>query len=430
MVRTAVVRGPVRRAAAGYSPACITQHVRHRGFRVPGSILGNRVVRKEDPKFLTTGGMYLDDLNDVAELGGAAHVAYVRSSRRPRHDHVDRHRRRRRRCPACSASSPPPTSACSRSPSPFNPAVARTLLASDRVRYVGEPIAAVVAETRAAGRRRRRRRDRRLRRRSTSTSTRRRRSPATTLLYDAAGSNVVFDSTALGMPDLTGDEFFADCEVTVVRHVRQPARRPVPAGGARLGGGVDRRPAAPVGVDAARPGHQGRRSSPATASTPTQVRVITPDVGGGFGAKIGTYPEEIVLGPIAKRARAPGALAGDAQRVDDGARPRPGAGPARHDRRPPRRHGHALPPARHPGLRRVLRHGRDPRPVHDPADVVGRLRHPQHRVPHDVGGHQHHADRRPTAAPAGRRRRRRSSGRWTCSPPRSASTRPRSAGRT
>ena len=32
-------------------------------------------------------------------------------------------------------------------PSDFNPAVARTLLASDKVRWVGEPIAAIVAET-------------------------------------------------------------------------------------------------------------------------------------------------------------------------------------------------------------------------------------------------------------------------------------------
>ncbi|MET0460205.1 MAG: molybdopterin cofactor-binding domain-containing protein, partial [Ilumatobacteraceae bacterium] len=31
-----------------------------------------------------------------------------------------------------------------------------------------------------------------------------------------------------------------------------------------------------------------------------QVRIITPDVGGGFGAKISTYPEEMVLGPVAK----------------------------------------------------------------------------------------------------------------------------------
>jgi carbon-monoxide dehydrogenase large subunit len=28
------------------------------------SILGNRVLRKEDPKFLTVGGTYVDDIRD------------------------------------------------------------------------------------------------------------------------------------------------------------------------------------------------------------------------------------------------------------------------------------------------------------------------------------------------------------------------------
>ncbi|MFM9226558.1 MAG: xanthine dehydrogenase family protein molybdopterin-binding subunit [Actinomycetota bacterium] len=36
-----------------------------------------------------------------------------------------------------------------------------------------------------------------------------------------------------------------------------------------------------------------------------QVRVRTPDVGGGFGAKIGIYPEELLLGPISKRVGTP-----------------------------------------------------------------------------------------------------------------------------
>ena len=45
-----------------------------------GSVLGTRVVRKEDPKFITTGGVYLDDLRDVPELAGTAYVAYVRST--------------------------------------------------------------------------------------------------------------------------------------------------------------------------------------------------------------------------------------------------------------------------------------------------------------------------------------------------------------
>jgi aerobic carbon-monoxide dehydrogenase large subunit len=37
------------------------------------SLLGNRVMRTEDPKFLTTGGVYVGDL----QLEGGTRVAYV-----------------------------------------------------------------------------------------------------------------------------------------------------------------------------------------------------------------------------------------------------------------------------------------------------------------------------------------------------------------
>jgi len=40
------------------------------------SILGNRVVRREDPALLTVGGTYVEDV--VRE--GTAHVAFVRST--------------------------------------------------------------------------------------------------------------------------------------------------------------------------------------------------------------------------------------------------------------------------------------------------------------------------------------------------------------
>ena len=174
-------------------------------------------------------------------------------------------------------------------------------------------------------------------------------------------------------------------------HVHQPARRPLPARGAQLGRGLDRRPVDPVDLDPARPGRQGpdrrrqrHRRRPGPHHHPRRRRRLRRQdqhVPRGDGARSG--------GQARRPARA---LAGDAQRVDDGARPRPGPGPARHDRRQPRRQGHALPPARHRRRRGVLRHGRHPRPVHDPPDVLGRLRHPAHRVPHDVRGHQHHAD--------------------------------------
>ena len=43
------------------------------------SILGNRVLRREDPKFLTVGATYCDDLRDE-RLNGAAYVTFVRST--------------------------------------------------------------------------------------------------------------------------------------------------------------------------------------------------------------------------------------------------------------------------------------------------------------------------------------------------------------
>ena len=42
------------------------------------SILGTRVLRTEDPLFLTRGGLYTDDVEDE-RLTGALHVTFVRS---------------------------------------------------------------------------------------------------------------------------------------------------------------------------------------------------------------------------------------------------------------------------------------------------------------------------------------------------------------
>ena len=117
-----------------------------------GSILGNRVLRKEDPKFLTTGGKYVDDLNDEPMLQGALHVTYVRSTvAHGRINSID----------TSDAASMPGVVAIFTAeslglqpvpagmPAAFGVVVARTLLASDKVRYVGEPIAAVVKIGRA-----------------------------------------------------------------------------------------------------------------------------------------------------------------------------------------------------------------------------------------------------------------------------------------
>jgi carbon-monoxide dehydrogenase large subunit len=264
---------------------------------VPGSILGNRVVRKEDPRFLTSGGKYLDDLNDVPELAGAAHVVYVRAS--VAHGVItSTDTSEAAGMPGVVGVFTAADLGLEPAPSPFNPTVARTILASDRVRYVGEPIVAVVAETREQ---------------ATDAAEAvivdydvleavvdpESAVDSSTILYDAAGSNVVFDSTALGAPDVTGDEYFADCEVTVSGRFVNQRVAPCP---------LEVRGSAATWIDGRL--HQWASTQHAQGIKgvyvannklePDQVRVRTPDVGGGFGAKIGTYPEEIVLGALSK----------------------------------------------------------------------------------------------------------------------------------
>ncbi|MGD9996697.1 MAG: xanthine dehydrogenase family protein molybdopterin-binding subunit [Ilumatobacteraceae bacterium] len=267
-----------------------------------GSILGNRVLRKEDPKFLTTGGVYVDDLLDEPALAGAAHVTYVRSS----HAHatitaIDASAARA--MPGVLAVLTAADLGLQPVASPFNPTVARGLLAIDKVRYVGEPIAAVVTERADQGE-------------DAAEAVVVDYDPlpvlidveaamtSDTLLYETAGSNVVFDTTVLGMPDNTGDAFFAGCEVTATRRLVNQRVAPCP---------LEVRGSAAAWIDGrlhqwlSTQGAQGAKDTIVAANgvEATEVKVITPDVGGGFGAKISCYPEEALLGVIARRLSRP-----------------------------------------------------------------------------------------------------------------------------
>jgi carbon-monoxide dehydrogenase large subunit len=268
-----------------------------------GSILGNRVLRKEDPKFLTSGGKYVDDLYDEPMLQGALHVTYVRSSvAHGRIQSID----------TSDAASMPGVVAIFTAeslglqpvPAAFNPMVAHTLLASDKVRYVGEPVAVVVTETREQG------------------------VDAveavivdidplealidveaammsSTLIYEGAGSNVVFDTTVLGIPENTGEAFFAGCEVVVTGRFMNQRVAPCPleVRGAAAAWGPDGRLNQWLSTQHA----QGAVDPLAAANgvDKSLIRVRTPDVGGGFGAKIGAYGEELLLGVIAKKVGRP-----------------------------------------------------------------------------------------------------------------------------
>ncbi|MEZ5255419.1 MAG: molybdopterin cofactor-binding domain-containing protein [Ilumatobacteraceae bacterium] len=271
------------------------------GTNVAGSILGNRVLRKEDPKFLTTGGVYVDDMDEPL-LAGSAHVTYVRSTMaHAKILSIDTSEAKA--APGVIAVFTGDDLDLGPAPSPFNPGVARELLARTKVRYVGECVAVVITEEPQQGE-------------DAAELVVVDYEPlealvdmeaamaSSTLIYEDAGSNVVFDSTALGMPDLTGDEFFEGCEVVVKQRVLNQRVAPCP---------LEVRGAAAAWVDGRL--HQWLSTQHAQGAVPvlagvngidpSQVRVITPDVGGGFGAKIGTYPEEMLLGRLAKEVGRP-----------------------------------------------------------------------------------------------------------------------------
>jgi carbon-monoxide dehydrogenase large subunit len=268
---------------------------------VTGSILGNRVIRKEDPKFLTTGGVYVDDMDEPL-LEGALHVTYARSA--------VAHARITRIDTAAAAGAPGVVAVYTAAdlglqpvPPAFNPAAARTLLASDVTRYVGEPLAAIVTERKDQGE-------------DAAELVEVDYEPlevlldveeaaaSSTHLYPAAGSNVVFDSTALGMPGLTDESFFEGCDVVVKERLVNQRLAPCP---------LEVRGSAATWVDGrlyqwvSTQHAQGAREALAAANgvESADVRVITPDVGGGFGAKIGTYSEEQLLGRVAKELGRP-----------------------------------------------------------------------------------------------------------------------------
>ena len=108
------------------------------------SILGTRVIRTEDPRFLTTGGIYTADVSDE-QLAGAVHVQFVRSTvAHARICSVDVSATLQEPGVVAAFTAadlaglpelPPPMAGM------INAQMSQPLLARDVVRYVGEPVA-------------------------------------------------------------------------------------------------------------------------------------------------------------------------------------------------------------------------------------------------------------------------------------------------
>ncbi|HEX4979075.1 MAG TPA: xanthine dehydrogenase family protein molybdopterin-binding subunit, partial [Acidimicrobiales bacterium] len=257
------------------------------------SILGNRVLRKEDPLLLTAGGTYVDDV----AVDGAAHVTYVRSTMaHARLSSVD----------TTEAAAAPGVLAVvtggqvaadlgdvpSDMPA-LDQAMRRPWLAADRVRYVGEPIVAIVTDGAAAG----------VDAAELVSVEYDPLPPVTDLeaartggarLFDEADGNVAF---RVHKGKRQAD--FSACDVVVRQRIANPRVAPCPlevrAAAARWEDGRLVHWASTQGPHAVRD-----TLAKIYDLDRSQVRVIAPDVGGGFGAKGSAYPEELLLGWLAR----------------------------------------------------------------------------------------------------------------------------------
>ena len=263
------------------------------------SILGTRVVRIEDPRFLTTGGVYTADLDDE-RLTGACYVHFVRATvAHARILSVD-----------VSAALEAPgviavfTGADVDLPvmAAFNPKMGQPALARDVVRFVGEPVAAVVTEGRYQGEDAAELVDIDYDPLPVVVDMTKAAEPDAALLFPEAGSNVAmtFGDAAAMKPDL-----FEDCEAVVSQTIlnQRVAPAPMETRAAAAVWGADGRVTAWIPNQ----GAQGTRGALAgmLGTDQEHVHIITPDVGGAFGAKFGADPEHAVVCWVAKQLGRP-----------------------------------------------------------------------------------------------------------------------------
>ncbi|WP_435118794.1 xanthine dehydrogenase family protein molybdopterin-binding subunit [Amycolatopsis thermoflava] len=258
------------------------------------SIVGTRVVRIEDQQLITQGGTYVEDLR-VEALTGAVHAMFVRSPiAHARIASIDT---------SAALEAPGVVAVYTAADIDLAPhkagPVVEPWLADGVVRYVGEPVALVLTEERYQL------------------------ADAAELVdidYDPldvvasidsalSDETVLFEDQGTNVLQTTGGEFddkaFDDCEVVVTQTIlnQRVAPAPLEVRGAACAWGEDGRLTLWLSTQNA----QISRSTVAKGLgvESKDVRVITPDVGGGFGAKIGSDPEAVVLGWASKRSGRP-----------------------------------------------------------------------------------------------------------------------------
>jgi carbon-monoxide dehydrogenase large subunit len=270
------------------------------------SILGTRVLRTEDPAFLTTGAVYTEDLQDE-RLAGACYVHFVRSTvAHARINGIDTSAAADADGVVAVYTGKDLAEAGIAAVKPMMPRMnqrmLQPLLATDVVRFAGEPVAAVVTRQMYQGEDAIELVDVDYEILPAVATMHQARSGERGLLFPDAGTNVVVE---FGKKSESDPGLFEGCEVVVSEVIQNQRVAPAP---------MESRSGAATWGDDGRltawipnQGAQGTRSAIAEmlGLEPDDVRIITPEVGGAFGAKFGADSEHAVICWIARQLGRP-----------------------------------------------------------------------------------------------------------------------------
>ncbi|HET9014434.1 MAG TPA: xanthine dehydrogenase family protein molybdopterin-binding subunit, partial [Thermomicrobiaceae bacterium] len=264
---------------------------------VVSEYVGARVRRKEDPRLITGASTYVDDL----QLPGMLHVAFVRS--------IYGHARITGVDTARAAAMPGVVEVVGSdqlqryanlefgTASEGEGGDSVNALATDLVRYLGQPIVAVVAESAYAARDA-----------AAAVIVDYEPLPAVTSIEDAMmdGAPEIVAGTknniALNQTHVQGDveAAFRDAPVVVKQRIRSQRLSGVPMEPRAVAAAPDPTTRGLTVWTSTQAPHWNRKAVAAALKLGvSQVRVIAPEVGGGFGVKIGAYPEDLVVSAVA-----------------------------------------------------------------------------------------------------------------------------------
>src|SRR5882724_10562765 len=267
---------------------------------------GAAVRRREDPRFLRGEGRFLDDVR----VAGLLHVAFLRSPYA--HAMIRAIRTERARAapgvvavftfadleswmkPLPLFGAPPPGLAAAIA---FEIRQApQFALCRDRARYVGEIVAMVVAESRARAEDAAEAIEVEWEPRPVVTDMRQAAEPGTPLVHEAWGTNVgVGFNHAIG--DVEAAFARADVVMSETFHIQRYVGMPLESRGAVAV--WDRRDGTLTTWNSTQVPHFVQQGLAGALGLPHhKVRVIAPDLGGGFGTKASGYPEDHLV-PIA-----------------------------------------------------------------------------------------------------------------------------------